>query len=133
MIVFIYFFLAQNAMTNSKIEHKYSMEVPEAARPLMEEMSKYAAEVQEHYQKNDLKPVLPLIGIVKNLMKEMLPKLTDPVQHEMYEYLLIPWISKLEIDANNGLMSKHLMDVYYAFKNAIMAVGREYDDVPDAE
>lgn len=120
-------------MTNSKIEHKYSMEVPEAARPLMEEMSKYAAEVQEHYQKNDLEPVLPLIGIVKNLMEEMLPKLTDPVQHEMYEYLLIPWISKLEIDANNGLMSKHLMDVYYAFKNAIMAVGREYDDVPDAE
>lgn len=119
-------------MTNSHIEHKYSMEVPPAARPIMEEMSKYAAQVQKNVENNDLSAILPLIPIVKNLMKKMLPLLTDTVQHEMYEYLLIPWITKLEIDANNGLMSKHLMDVYYAFKNAILKVGREYDDVPDA-
>lgn len=119
-------------MTNSKIEHKYAGEVPPDAQPLMEEMSKYAAQVQKDIENNDLQATLPLIPIVKNLMKQMLPKLKDPVQHEMYEYLLIPWITKLDIDAHNGLLSKHLFDVYYAFKNAILKVGREYDAVPDS-
>lgn len=125
-------FLAQNAIENSHLEHKYSYEVPEAAQADMEEMSKIAATIQDDIHNNDLQATIPKVTAVKNLMEKMLPKLTDTVQHEMYEYLLIPWITKLEKDVQNGLVSKQLFDVYYAFKNAIMAVGRQYDDVPDA-
>lgn len=121
----------QNAMKNSHLEHKYSAEVPEAARADMEEMSKVAASIQEDIKNYKLKATIPKVTAVKKLMEKMLPKLTDKVQHEMYEYLLIPWITKLEEDVQTDLLSKHLYDVYYAFKNAIMAVGREYDDVPD--
>lgn len=108
------------------------MEVPPAARPDMEAMSKVAASIQADIQNNNLQATIPKVTVVKKLMEKMLPKLTDTVQHEMYEYLLIPWITKLEKDCQNGLVSKHLYDVYYAFKNAILDTGRQYDDVPDA-
>lgn len=106
--------------------------MPEAARADMEEMSKVAASIQDDIHNNQLEATIPKVTAVKELMEKMLPALTDTVQHEMYEYLLIPWITKLEKDVQTDLLSKHLYDVYYAFKNAIMDTGRQYDDVPDS-
>lgn len=110
-------------MKNAHIEHKMVEDVPAAARPHMAAMSAYAASIHNDLEQDNLAATIPKVTAVKKEMEDMLPLLTDPIQQEMYQYLLIPWITKLELDVNNGKVSKQLYEQYYAFKNAILKTG----------
>lgn len=101
-------------------------DVPEAAQPYMAAMAAAAASIHDDIDNNNLQATIPKVTAVRKEMEAMLPTLTNPVQKEMYQYLLLPWIRKLEVDVNNGKATKRTYDVYYTFKSAILRAGMRF-------
>lgn len=64
--------------------------------------------------------IRPLIDDGKIQMKDILAAITDPLEREVLQYVLLPWLSNVDnLDKQGKLTFKDIGD-YFGIKNAVL-------------
>lgn len=96
-------------------------DVPKGARTDLAQLSKIAGTIAGYRKDGDaVQKTFPLVVDAEDLMKNMVTKLTDPLQHEVVEDALLPWVELLDRNDKEGKTTWTSFGEYYIIKNAVL-------------
>lgn len=110
----------KEAKENQELESEMAEKMPEEAKQHMIRLSEIAGEVADEIKANDFTDFEPLLEDGKAQVEEMLPYIKDPLEYDVLDDAMRPWLGSLSDNYYAGKMTPTTLGSYYAIKNAIM-------------
>lgn len=110
----------QEATKDAQIEHSIVKNLPADAQPHMAIIANLADIVAIDRKNNNLQAVSPLVGIAEEQVDEMLPSITNSLEHEVLQSVLLPWLENLGREFKSGKATWTTLSQYYGMKNGVL-------------